>query len=147
MSLYLTTSPDLLRFENQMSRIFDNFFSDLSTARRDRRGDNLKWVPLIDLYETEKEYVVNAELPGIPKDKVSVEVNENVLNISGKVEQDKTSKEGNTHIQECHYGSYSRSIPLPSNAKSDEIAAKYENGILEIKIPKAENVGKKISVQ
>ncbi|KAG9295116.1 hypothetical protein G9A89_006097 [Geosiphon pyriformis] len=156
MSLYFAGDPEIRQFENQIGRVFDNFFSDLNTAKRggsirsSSRGGSSQttWSPAIDLHETEKEYVVNAEIPGVPKENVNVDVRDNVLHISGESKQDQKYKEGNTHVQERRYGSYSRAISLPSNVKSEDITAKFEHGVLEVKIPKAENAGKKkITVQ
>ncbi|CAG8460360.1 2078_t:CDS:2 [Ambispora leptoticha] len=148
--------PELRQFENQISNVFSNFFTDLNTARR---GGNVRagtrsainatsWTPALDVYETDKEFVVHAELAGVPKENVNVDLRNNVLHISGETKQDQKYKEGNAHIQERRYGNYARTISLPSNVKSDEIAAKFEHGLLEVKIPKAENATpKKITVQ
>ncbi|CAG8617845.1 5242_t:CDS:2 [Acaulospora colombiana] len=130
------------RFENSVTNLFDDFFKDLNVARRSgprgTRPYRGAWVPALDVHETEKEYVVNAELPGISKDQISLDVRDSALVISGENKQDQRYKEGNTHIQERRYGSFSRTISLPPNAKSDDITAKFEQGILEVKIPKGE---------
>ncbi|CAG8614293.1 13996_t:CDS:2 [Ambispora leptoticha] len=148
--------PEFRQFENQISNVFTNFFTDLDTAKRGgsvragARGANSgsSWIPPLDVYETDKEFVVNAELAGVPKENVNVDVHNNVLHISGETKQDQKHKEGNVHIQERRFGKYSRSITLPSNVKSDEIAAKFDQGVLEVKIPKAENaIPKKITIQ
>ncbi|CAG8438707.1 1035_t:CDS:2 [Acaulospora colombiana] len=142
------------RFESSISNMFDDFFRDLNTVRRTggltTRGNRLSkpWVPPLDVHETDSEYIVNAELPGVNKEQINVDVRENALVISGETKQDQKYKEGNTHIQERRYGSFSRAISLPQNAKSDEITAKFEQGVLEVKIPKGEAPGsKKINVQ
>ncbi|KAG9292403.1 hypothetical protein G9A89_015273 [Geosiphon pyriformis] len=145
MSFHLTSDSDLRQFENQVSRVFDNFFN--TSKRGNRSSSSQCWVPSIDLHEIGENYVVNAELPGIPKENINVDIRENVLHISGESKADQKYKEGKTHIQERCYGNYARAIPLPSNIKSEEITAKFEDGILEVNIPKAENAVKKISVQ
>ncbi|CAG8509710.1 12517_t:CDS:2 [Ambispora gerdemannii] len=148
--------PELRQFENQISNVFTNFFTDLNTAKRGgsvrtgtRSANNCSWAPALDVYETDKEFVVNAELAGVPKENVNVDVRDNILHISGETKQDQKYKESNAHIQERRYGSYSRSIRLPSYVKSDEIVAKCDHGILEVKIPKRESAAapKKITVQ
>ncbi|CAG8517671.1 12431_t:CDS:2 [Ambispora leptoticha] len=154
MSLY--HDPEFRQLENAVSNVFANFFTDLDTAKRGgnvragSRGANsgISWLPPLDVYETDKEFIVNAELAGVPKENVNVDVRNNILHISGETKQDQKYKEGNTHIQERRFGKYSRSISLPSNVKSDEIAAKFEHGVLEVKIPKSENaIPKKITIQ
>ncbi|CAG8638569.1 8578_t:CDS:2 [Ambispora gerdemannii] len=148
--------PDLRQFENQISNVFANFFPDLNTTKRGgsvrsgtRSSNNgTSWTPALDVYETDKEFVVNAELAGVPKENVNVDVRDNILHISGETKQDQKYKEGNTHIQERRYGSYSRTISLPSNIKSDEIVAKFDHGLLEVKVPKSDSdTPKKITVQ
>ncbi|CAG8625539.1 11598_t:CDS:2 [Ambispora gerdemannii] len=148
--------PELRQFENQIANVFTNFFTDLNTAKRggsvrtgNRSANNgTSWAPALDVYETDKEFVVNAELAGVPKENVNVDVRDNVLHISGETKQDQKYKEGNAHIQERRYGSYSRSVRLPSHVKSDEIVAKFDHGILEVKIPKTESATpKKITIQ
>ncbi|CAG8475619.1 4699_t:CDS:2 [Acaulospora colombiana] len=143
---------DFSRFESTVSNLFDDFFKDLNVARRtgglNTRGNNASWVPHIDVHETEKDFVVNAELPGVGKEQVNVDVRENVLMISGESAQDPKFKDCKTHIQERRYGQFSRAISLPPYSRSDEITAKFEHGILEVTIPKGEAPGnRKVTVQ
>ena len=81
------------------------------------------------------------------KDQINVDVRNNRLVISGKTKKDEQYKEGDTHIQERRYGSFSRSITLPANVKADDITAKFENGLLELKLPKTAESNKKITIQ
>ncbi|RIB29337.1 HSP20-like chaperone [Gigaspora rosea] len=90
------------------------------------------------------------EREGVTKEQVNVDVREDTLVISGETKKDEKYKEGNTHIQERRYGSFTRAITLPRNVKANEITAKFENGILEVKLPKDENEkpsGRKIEIQ
>ncbi|CAG8548960.1 17191_t:CDS:2 [Dentiscutata heterogama] len=106
--------------------------------------------PPLDFHESEKEYIVNAELPGITKEQVNVDVREDTLVISGETKKDEKYEKGNTHIQERRYGSFTRAITLPCNVKVTDISAKFENGILEVKLPKDESEkpsGRKIEIQ
>ncbi|KAF0478396.1 HSP20-like chaperone [Gigaspora margarita] len=114
------------------------------------RTNRNNWFPPLDFHEDEKEFVVNAELPGVTKEQVNVDVREDTLVISGETKKDEKYKEGNTHVQERRYGSFTRAITLPRNVKANEITAKFENGILEVKLPKDENEkpsGRKIEIQ
>ena len=81
------------------------------------------------------------------KDQINVDVFNNRLVISGETKKDEQHKEGDTHIQERRYGSFSRSITLPANVKADDITAKFENGLLELKLPKTAESDKKITIQ
>ncbi|KAF0447237.1 HSP20-like chaperone [Gigaspora margarita] len=140
-------------FENSVSRLFDDFFKDLNVERQSGNnisrssGSRTNWAPPLDVHESEKEYSVNAELPGVTKEQINLDVRENTLIISGETKKDEKYKEGNTHIQERRYGSFTHAISLPRNVKTGDITAKFENGILEVKLPKDENAAKKISIQ
>ncbi|CAG8735809.1 12547_t:CDS:2 [Dentiscutata heterogama] len=138
MSLYW---PDytLGQFENSMSRLFDDFFKDLNIERQSNNSVTRSGRIPLDIHEGEKEFTVCAELPGVTKEQINLDVRENMLVIS----------EGNAHIQERRYGSFSRAITLPRSAKTSDIAAKFEHGVLEVKIPKDENKEsrKKIDIQ
>jgi HSP20 family protein len=81
------------------------------------------------------------------KDQINVDVRDNTLIISGENKKDQKYEKGNTHVQERYYGSFTRSISLPSNVKADDITAKFENGLLELKLPKSAPTGRKITIQ
>ncbi|CAG8710947.1 9465_t:CDS:2 [Cetraspora pellucida] len=110
---------------------------------------NVNRIPPLDVHETDKEFVVNAELPGVTKEQVNVDVHDDTLVISGETKKDEKYNEGNAHIQERRYGSFTRSISLPRNVKTSNITAKFDNGILEVKLPKDEEKpsGRKITIQ
>ncbi|CAG8639839.1 18689_t:CDS:2, partial [Acaulospora morrowiae] len=133
---------DFGRFESSVSNLFNDFFKDLNTARRTggltNRGNHTSWVPLIDVRENEKEFVVDTELPGVSKEQINVDIRDNVLYISGETKPDEKYKDCSTHLQERHYGLFSRAISLPPYVKTNEISAKCEHGVLEVKIPKGE---------
>ncbi|GBB88704.1 hypothetical protein RclHR1_15270005 [Rhizophagus clarus] len=136
--------------ESDVNRIFDDFIKDLNVARRGgtRSGRvNNTIVPLMDVHETDNEFFVNAELPGLNKDQINVDVRNNALVISGETKKDQKYEKGSTHIQERSYGSFTRSISLPPNVKTDDITAKFENGLLELKLPKTAPTGKKITIE
>ncbi|KAF0506733.1 HSP20-like chaperone [Gigaspora margarita] len=141
---------DLGHFENAVSRLFDGFWSDFDVAKRGgntRANRNNNWHPLIDVHENDNEITICADLPGFTKDKVNIDVRDNALVISGKLERDEKYKEGTTHIQERRYGTFTRTLSLPSNVKAENITAKFEHGVLELKLPKSAPTGMKIAVQ
>lgn len=85
-------------------------------------------------------------MQGIPKEQINVDVHDNTLVISGENKQEQKYKEGNTHIQERRFGSFTRSIPLPRNVKVDEISAKFNQGVLEVFLSKSEPTGRKVTI-
>ncbi|CAG8730359.1 11979_t:CDS:2, partial [Gigaspora margarita] len=143
--------PELGRFENSVSRLFDDFFRDFTDVKRSgnvQRNNRGLRIPPLDVHEGDKEFVVNAELPGVTKEQINLDVRDGALYISGETKQDEKYKEGNTHIQERRYGAFSRTISLPRNVKTEGICAKFENGILEVKIPKDDKPsGMKIDIK
>ena len=102
------------------------------------------FTPLVDVHETEEEYLVKVDVPGVKADDVSVEVNDNVLSISGSRAADET---GQAQLVERPYGSFVRTLTLPQGVDSDSIEAGYQDGVLELRIPKpAEQKPKKITI-
>lgn len=102
------------------------------------------FTPLVDVHETEEEYLVKVDLPGVKPDDVNVEVNDNVLSISGSRTADET---GQAQLVERPYGSFVRTLTLPQGVDSDSIEAGYQDGVLELRIPKpAEKKPKKITI-
>ena len=98
-----------------------------------------QWAPSVDIYETDEALVVQAELPGIEKKDVKVEVKDGVLTISGERRYEKDVKEENIHRIERSYGKFVRSFSLPTNIDVDHVDATMKNGVLEIRLPKVES--------
>lgn len=93
--------------------------------------------PAMDVSETDKEYVVQLEVPGLGKDDIKIEYDKNILTLSGEKKYSSETKEGKTYRSEIRYGAFSRSLRF-ADVDADKISAAYNNGILEIKIPKTE---------
>ncbi|KAI3649435.1 hypothetical protein MP228_005067 [Amoeboaphelidium protococcarum] len=90
----------------------------------------------IDVIERDNDYVVQSELAGIPKEAIQIELANNKLRIFGENTQSKDEQQGKWHVQERSYGKFERTLMVPKNADVDNISANYENGVLEVKIPK-----------
>jgi HSP20 family protein len=118
-----------------MDRLFEDFFS-----RRPRTSGPLVWQPALEVYETDHEVVVKAELPGIDPKSVGVTVTAEGLTIKGEAKAEHEDKGRNYYRRELRYGAFQRTIALPNEVKSDETKATFKQGILEVKIPKAERV-------
>jgi HSP20 family protein len=102
------------------------------------------FTPLVDVHETEEEYLVKVDLPGVKADDVTVEINESVLSISGARVAEES---GQAQLVERPYGSFVRTLTLPQGVDSDSIEAGYQDGVLELRIPKpAEQKPKKITI-
>ncbi len=116
-------------FENEFPQDVDN--TSISTCC---------WTPATDIYESKDEYVLKVELPGLAKDDVSIEFENGTLTINGERKEEKEVKEENYHRTERYYGTFSRSFRLPKNVDEKKIGARMKDGILELKVPKAEEV-------
>ena len=96
------------------------------------------WMPLVDIDETEDAFLVKAELPGVEKDDVKLAIENGILTIRG--EKKIETKDQKHHRVECAYGSFVRSFTLPQTIKAEDVEAEYKNGILNLTIPKSEEL-------
>lgn len=97
-----------------------------------------EWSPLVDIEESEKEYLIKAELPEVKKEDVKISVQEDVLTISGERKSEKEEKGKKYHRVERCYGSFARSFTLPEDADGTKVSAEYKDGVLRIHLPKSE---------
>jgi len=105
------------------------------------------WIPALDVFEKEDKFVVKAELPGMKEDDIDVSLVGDTLSIRGEKKTETEVKEENYYRCERSYGTFYRSIPLPSNVDADKIEASFEDGVLEVTLPKSAKVKpKKIAV-
>ncbi|MFC1490639.1 Hsp20/alpha crystallin family protein [Candidatus Latescibacterota bacterium] len=124
---------------------FDSFFSAWPTFERDAE---FKWSPRVDIRETDKEIILDFELPGIDKKDIKVEVIDNRISISGERKQEKKEENVESHRIERRYGKYERTFSLPDTIKNDKISAEYKDGILTVNLKKTEKViPKEIAVE
>ena len=112
----------------------DRFFDEFDRTAVERTG----FAPKVDVAETADAYLVRAELPGVAKENLTVEVKENRLILSGHKESVTQKEEGRYHYTESRSGNFSRTFELPRNVKSDAIEATHKDGVLNLRIPKAE---------
>jgi len=121
-----------------MQRSLSRLLEEAPFGRMREFGEE-EWAPSVDIYETDEALVVQAELPGIEKKDVKVEVKDGVLTISGERRYEKDVKEENIHRIERSYGKFVRSFSLPTNIDMDHVDATMKNGVLEIRLPKVES--------
>lgn len=136
--MYLTVSKPCNRF-NMMPRKFERMFDEFFTVSPSSENE-FGWEPRADVHETDEHYVVELDVPGIDKKDVKVKFEDNTLTVSGERKMEQKSDEKNSHRYERAYGSFSRTIHLPKNVNTQKINASYKNGVLEITLPKADEV-------
>jgi HSP20 family protein len=123
--------------QSDMNRLFDTFFQTRGAGASSARGPQ-RWIPAMDLTESEHEYVLRADLPGLSSEDVDIEVKDNVLTISGERNSEHDDRGEGFYRMERHFGRFSRSLDLPSGIDADSVAASFANGVLEVRIPKPE---------
>ncbi len=136
---------DVDLFRREIDSLFDRFFEGWPLEAL--KGD-AQWIPSIDLSETNKEYIVRAEIPGVDPKDFDISLSNNVLTIKGERKHEKETKEEDFHRIERAYGSFVRTIQLPGEVDENKVKAKYKDGVLEIILPKSkEEAVKKIPVK
>ena len=133
---WLDPFRDLSSIQERMNQIFED-----ALARSRGREEGLRsgmWTPAVDIYENNDSVVVKAELPGVEKDQISVEVKDGILSLRGERKFEKEVKEESYHRIERSYGSFQRSFSLPVSVDQEKVTAHFRNGVLEVTLPKKE---------
>lgn len=125
-------AKELEELEKDIRRTFEEFFG----RRRRVPAVVEEFIPLVDVYEKGNDIIVEAEIPGVDKEALSLTVSENTLTIKGEVKREKEVKEKDYYLCERSYGSFSRTIDLPTEVDSQKAKASYKNGVLTITLPK-----------
>jgi HSP20 family protein len=127
---------ELATIQNEMNRLFGTFFNDpagAGTATGVRR-----WIPAMDLVENDNDFVLRADLPGLTESDVNIELEDNVLTISGERKSEHEDRRQGFYRVERASGSFSRSLTLPEGIDPEKINASFSNGVLEVTVPKPE---------
>ena len=125
--------------------IMSRFFDDLELPQIFRKEGEL--LPAFDIAETEKEYTITGEIPGIDAKDLDVTLTDGTLTIKGEKKKEREEKEEHYHRIEREYGSFHRGFRLPENVKTEALKAHYKDGVLKITLPKTEMKTKKIEVK
>jgi HSP20 family protein len=126
--------------------LFERFFDNLTVP--DILSEERALVPAFDISETEKEYVIAGEIPGVDVKDLDITLIDGILTVKGEKNHEKEENEGNYHRVERHYGSFCRSFRIPNKVKTEKLDATYKDGILKVTLPKAEETqAKKIEVK
>jgi HSP20 family protein len=121
--------------QQEMNRLFGSFFD---TPAQGTDGTRQRWIPAMDLVETDEHYLLRADLPGFGRDDVKIELDENVLTISGERRTQREQRaEGYFRIERAS-GTFARSLTLPRGVDAERIEASFADGVLEVRIPKPE---------
>jgi HSP20 family protein len=131
-----TPRGDLQSFQDEMNRMFNQFFQG-STGEEAGWGVRT-WAPPVDIYETDDALILKAELPGVSKDDVSIEIHQNTLILRGQRKHEAEVKEEHYHRVERAYGTFQRSFTLPTLVDQEHVQATYKDGVLELRLPKSE---------
>lgn len=119
--------------QSEMSRLFDGFFGRGVNGSGARR-----WIPAMDLAETDDELVLTADLPGMSEEDIAIEVKDNILAISGERKDERQESGRGYHRAERSFGRFSRTLGLPRGIDAQRVTAKFDQGVLEVHIPKPE---------
>ena len=128
---------ELQTVQHEMNRLFGTFF-DTTTPGNGRRASLRSWIPAMDVSESDNEYVLKADLPGLSEGDVNVELDDNVLRISGERKSEHEQRKNGYHRVERAFGRFSRSLRLPEGVSAEGIRANFDNGVLEVHIQKPE---------
>ena len=131
------TRRDYWKEMNPMREPVNSFFDEIFTRLPGFSGLG-EWKPSIDLIDKDTDYVLMADLPGYTPENIKISVQENGIHLKGKVQEEKEATQGDFQVKERSFGTFSRSIPLPAQIKTEEARAKFKNGVLEITLPKVE---------
>ena len=127
---------ELAALQNEMGRWMNQLSGGVGTPTGN--GQSSTWLPAVDVWETESELVLSFDLPGIEEDKIAVELDDNILTVTGERERTAERTDDRFYRFERRFGQFSRSVTLPAGVQEDEIKADYTDGVLEIRVPKPE---------
>jgi HSP20 family protein len=128
---------ELHTMQNEMNRLFNTFFD---SPQHGNGGQTTlrRWIPAMDVVETDDHFVLRADLPGLSEKDINIELEDNVLTISGERKAEHEQRNEGYYRVERSSGSFSRSLTLPEGVNADGIQAHFDSGVLEVRIPKPE---------
>jgi HSP20 family protein len=125
---------ELSSLQGEMNRLFNAFFDTPMPGG----GVQRRWVPAMDLVETDDHFVLRADLPGMSRDDLAIELEDNVLTISGERKAEHEDRQEGFVRVERSFGRFSRSLTLPEGIDGDAVKAEFKDGVLEVRVPKPE---------
>ena len=127
---------EMTSMHNQVNRMFDSPL--LRTRGSDEDVSFGLWNPAVDLYEKDDSFVIKAELAGVDKENITIDLKDGVLTLAGERSNDSEVNEDNYYRRERTYGKFRRAFSLPAEVDSDKIKAEFKDGVLQIEVPKPE---------
>lgn len=127
---------DLIALQEKLNRLFEDAIARFRYSGEGGEAD--AWSPPVDIYETDREIVLSAELPGLSKSEIDVQIVDNQLTIQGQRKLEKDLEEENYHRIERSYGRFHRNFTLPVSVLKERISAVYDRGVLQVTLPKAD---------
>jgi HSP20 family protein len=125
---------ELAALQNEMSR----WMSQIAGVAPAGNGQSSTWLPAVDVWETENELVFSFDLPGIAEDKIAIELDDDILTVSGERQRTDEYSSDRFYRFERRYGTFARSVTLPAGVDESKIKAAYEDGVLEVRVAKPE---------
>jgi HSP20 family protein len=125
----------LQTFADEVDRMFDDFGFGRHFARRSTKGTGFEWAPEVEVFQKNNELTIKADLPGLTKDEVSVEVTEDAVIIQGERKREHQEEREGYYRTERSYGTFCRVVPLPAGAIGDQAKAQFRDGVLEVTMP------------
>lgn len=132
-----TPFREMMNIPSHFDSLFDDFF--YPSRRLGREAGEWNWNPVVDVYEDEHNIVLKAELPGVDKEQVTVDVEDGTLTLKGEKAAENQVEEDKYHRRERFYGRFQRSFRLPADVDLDKIKAQFKDGVLRIEVPKPES--------
>jgi HSP20 family protein len=128
---------ELNSLQSEMNRLFNSVFDQPAVGGGN--GSTLRrWMPAMDLAETDEHFVLRADLPGLTEDDIKIELEDGTLTVSGERKAEHESKNEGYYRVERAFGAFSRSLTLPKGVDGDAVSANFDRGVLEVRIPKPE---------
>src|SRR5438105_6444310 len=129
---------ELNTIQSEINRLFNTFFDTPPSTPGAGNGGHRRWLPAMDLLETDNDFVLRADLPGLSQGDVNIELEDNVLTLSGERKAEHEERKGGYYRVERASGSFSRSLTLPEGVDAEAVKASFDRGVLEVRIPKPE---------
>lgn len=131
-----TPFRSVMSFRDEMDRLLDDFYGRMAQPGESANG---KWLPVMDVSETEDSVIACLELPGLKKEDIRVSVHDDILTVSGEKKQEKTEEGENVRRVERSYGFFKRTVSLPAQVDADKVKAAFKDGVLKVTLPKLES--------
>jgi HSP20 family protein len=136
--------------QSEVNRLFDETFANAGrTSGRQQGAQPMQWAPTLDVLHEDGDLLIRAELPGVKREDVEITLHERALTISGERRAEERREGSGYYVRERRHGSFRRTLVLPHDVEEEELSARFEDGVLEVRVPggAAEKAPKRIQIQ